>query len=424
MENRAEGMLGVYRVLDLTNEHGYLCGKILGDLGADVIKIEKPGGDPGRSIGPFYHDIPDPEKSLYWFAFNTSKRGITLDIETVDGREIFKRLVKKADVVLESFQPGYMDQLGLGYSTLSQINPGIIMTSITGFGQTGPYKDYKAPDIVVWALSGNAYITGEPDRAPLESSFPIAYLAGAGPHAAVGTMVALYQREVTGEGQHVDTSAQLSLILHAHPDFPALWENDGINIKRSGKGMGAVSGREMTAVSTSMIYQCKDGYITFTGLLAPYTRGGFKAFQQWMESEGMAGETLKKIDWDTFKWEDASPDLINEIIENWSKFFSTHTRVELLEGAVQRRIQLYPLYTPEDNLELSQLKYREYWVKVEHPELGTAITYPGAIAILSETPCQIRRRAPLIGEHNDEIYIEEFGLSSDELLTLKQAKVI
>ena len=128
-DNKAEGMLSPYRVLDLTDEKGLLCGKLLGDLGADVIKIEKPGGDQARSIGPFYHDEPDPEKSLFWFAFNTSKRGITLDIETTDGREIFKKLVKTADFVIESFAPGYLDSLGLGYSYLEQINPQIIMVS-------------------------------------------------------------------------------------------------------------------------------------------------------------------------------------------------------------------------------------------------------------------------------------------------------
>ena len=135
-----ENILSPYRILDLTNEQGYMCGKLLGTLGADVIKIEKPGGDSGRNIGPFFHDIPDPEKSLYWFAFNTDKRGITLDIETEDGQEILKRLVKNADILIESFPPGYMDKLGLGYSVLSQINRRIIMTSITGFGQTGPLQ--------------------------------------------------------------------------------------------------------------------------------------------------------------------------------------------------------------------------------------------------------------------------------------------
>jgi benzylsuccinate CoA-transferase BbsE subunit len=154
MEGGTKPVLSSYRVLDLTNEKGFLCGRALGDLGADVIKIEPPGGEPARNIGPFYHDIPDPEKSLYWFAFNANKRGITLDIETTDGREIFKKLVKTADVVVESFSAGYLDKVGLEYSLLSQINPGIILTSISGFGRKGPYKDYNDRDIAAWALSG------------------------------------------------------------------------------------------------------------------------------------------------------------------------------------------------------------------------------------------------------------------------------
>ncbi len=142
-QEMTEGMLSPYRILDLTDEKGLLCGKLLGDLGADVIKIEKPGGDSARDIGPFFHDDPDPEKSLYWFAFNTNKRGITLDMETRDGLEIFKRLLKNADAVIESFPSGHMEKMGLDYSELKKVNSRIILTSITPFGQTGPYKDYK-----------------------------------------------------------------------------------------------------------------------------------------------------------------------------------------------------------------------------------------------------------------------------------------
>ena len=146
-------MLSCYRVLDLSNEKGFLCGRALGDFGADVIKIERPGGEPGRNIGPFYHDEVDPEKSLYWFAVNAGKRGITLDIETADGREILKELLKKADFLIESFRPGYMDSIGLGYDELSRLNSGLVMTSITPFGQTGPWADYQADDIVLVVIS-------------------------------------------------------------------------------------------------------------------------------------------------------------------------------------------------------------------------------------------------------------------------------
>jgi crotonobetainyl-CoA:carnitine CoA-transferase CaiB-like acyl-CoA transferase len=145
-------MLSVYRVLDLTNEKGFFCGRLLGDLGADVVKIEPPGGDPSRHLGPFFHDDPGPEKGLNWLAFNASKRGITLDILSDDGREVFKKLAAGADVVIESFQPGYMENIGLGYEILSAVNPGIVLTRISAYGQEGPYRDYKA-DELVYALS-------------------------------------------------------------------------------------------------------------------------------------------------------------------------------------------------------------------------------------------------------------------------------
>ena len=178
-----DAVLSDLRVLDLAGPMGFYCTKQLADLGADVIRIEPPGGDSSRNIGPFYKDIPHPEKSLYWWAYNTSKRGITLSIETADGKEIFQRLVKTADVVVESFPPGYMDRLGLGYPALSVMNPGVVMTSITPFGQTGPYKDWKATDIVAWAMAGQAYVTGDDDRPPCQISFPHGYLA-VGCHAA------------------------------------------------------------------------------------------------------------------------------------------------------------------------------------------------------------------------------------------------
>ncbi|MFC2018468.1 CaiB/BaiF CoA transferase family protein, partial [Chloroflexota bacterium] len=202
-QERQEAMLGPYRVLDLSDEKGAFCGALLGSLGADVIKIEKPDGDPMRKLGPFFHDEPDPEKSLFWMGYNINKRGITLDIETADGKEMFKRLVKTADIVLESFMPGYMDGLGLGYKELEKINPQIIMTSITPFGQDGPYKDYKSSDLVSWALGGLLAMTGDPDRPPIRiSHIPISYLM-ASYDGVWGALVALYGRGTSGEGQLV-----------------------------------------------------------------------------------------------------------------------------------------------------------------------------------------------------------------------------
>jgi benzylsuccinate CoA-transferase BbsE subunit len=426
MADETGGMLSPYRALDLTNERGFLAGKLLGDLGADVIKIEKPGGDPARSLGPFYHDISDPEKSLYWMGFNTNKRGITLDIETADGQTIFKRLVENADFILESFDPGYMDHLGLGYSNLSQINPGIIMAAITNFGQTGPYKDFKASDIVLWALSGIGYLTGDADRAPLMPSFPISYFFGA-MSAAIGALVALYQRAITGEGQYVDAPAQLGLGWSSGPEAQGLWAIDKNIVKRSGRiyqraktGVGA----DVDYIKHPIAYECKDGAVKFF----PFVQGGSlystTALTKWVIDEGMASETLKNLDWGTLNWQTVSQETVDDIIGSFCRFFLNHTKAELWEGAQKRGIMLYPVLTPKDILVFEQLKIRDYWEKVEYPELGTSITYPGAFAKITEVPCRIRRRAPLIGEHNEEIYIQEMGLSTEELLALKQAKVV
>jgi benzylsuccinate CoA-transferase BbsE subunit len=426
-EEKVRGMLSPYRILDLTNERGLICGKVLADLGADVIKIENPGGDPARSMGPFYNDIPDPEKSLYWFAFNTNKRGITLDIEKTDGREIFKKLIKNADIVIESFDPGYMDKLGLGYSALSQINPRLIMTSITGFGQAGPYKDYKAPDIVVWALSGNAYMTGDPDRAPVMSSFPFSYIVGGAMQAAVGTMVALNHREMVGEGQHVDASAQLSLTWPVSCEPPGMWLEDGTIMKRMGRiwhRPQVFAGRKTVWVDAPMTYQCKDGDINFA-IMAGLSYGtSTNALSKWVEIEGMAGETTKSTDWTKVEWSTVSQEVVDEVAKDFSRFFMTRTKAELYEGASQRGVMLYPVLTPKDMLELDQLKFRNYWVEVDHPELGTSITYPGPFLKTSETFENVCLRAPRIGEHNEEVYLRELGMSKEQLLILKQMQVI
>ena len=426
-EENAKGTLSPYRILDLTTERGFICGKILGDLGADVIKIEKPGGDPGRNMGPFFHDIPDPEKSLYWFAFNTNKRSITLDIETVDGQEIFKRLVKKADVVIESFDPGHMDKIGLGYPVLNQVNPRIIMTSITGFGQTGPYKEYRDPDIVVWALSGNAYMTGDPDRAPLKPSYPMSYIYAGALQGAVGTLVAIHHRQMTGEGQQVDASAQVSLTwpLASEPLAPFL--EQGIIQKRQGRvwfrsQIGA--DKKTVFVGAPNFFQCKDGDLNFTIMAGPSFGQSTGALAKWIESEGMASETLKGIDWLTFEWQTVSQEVVDEFTKDFSNFFMTRTKAELFEEAQKRGIMVYPLFTPREIMELDQLRSRNYWVEVDHPELETSITYPGSFFKTSEPFATECHRAPLMGEHNEEVYINELGLSKEELLTLRQIRVI
>jgi crotonobetainyl-CoA:carnitine CoA-transferase CaiB-like acyl-CoA transferase len=410
---KVEGMLSPYRVLDLTDEKGLLCGKLLGDLGADVIKIERPGGDPARSLGPFYHDEPDPEKSLFWFAFNTSKRGITLDIETAEGQEIFKRLVRSADFVIESFPPGYMDKLGLGYSALERINPRVILVSITPFGQTGPYKDYKAPDIVAWAMGGYMHPWGDADRPPLRISHHSQAYLHAGGEAAIGAMMALLHREVTGEGQQVDVSIQASVARLAY-GFAMLWDMIKLVPPRGGLRQD---------INITWMWPCKDGYVLwffFGGGMAQYN----PPLVRWMESEGMANDFLQGFDWNTFDLMATTQEVLDRLGEPTAKFFMAHTKAELLEGSVKHNVILFPVSTTADIVRSAQLAARGFWAELEHPELGTSITYPGAFAHASEAPPRVSHRAPLIGEHNQEIYEKELGISSEEFLTLRQAKVI
>ncbi len=412
MEEKAEGMLSPYRALDLTDEKGLICGKMLGDLGADVIKIERPSGDPARFLGPFYHDEPDPEKSLFWFAYNNNKRGITLNIETADGQEIFKRLVKSADWVIESFPPGYLNKLGLGYSALEKLNPGIILVSITPFGQTGPYKDYKAPDIVAWAMGGPMYVYGETDRPPVRISHHSQAYLHAGANAAVGAMMALYYRKMTGEGQQVDVSIQ-KCVAQVTSQVTASWDLTKVNKQRGGQ-----------LLPLRRVWPCKDGCVVwfFSGGVQGMRRN--RPLVEWMESGEMAGGFLNGVDFDTFVLAKTTQEVVDRIEKPTAKFFMSHTKAELMEGALKHRIMLYPVATTADMLDDVQLASRGFWVEVEHLELGTTITYPGPFAKTSELPPRISRRAPLIGEHNQEIYEKELGISREKLIILKQAQVI
>lgn len=410
-------MLSPYRVLDLTNENGFLCGKILADLGADVIKVEPPGGDPARKIGPFYKDIPDPEGSLFWLAYNTSKRGITLNLNTQDGREIFRKLVRTADFVIETFPPGYMDEIGLGYSLLSKLNNRLIMASITPFGQDGPYKDYKSSDLIAMATGGLMYSIGDPDRAPVRFSLEQTY-PHAGAQTAMAVLIANNYRRISGKGQYIDVSMQecVTGILEHRYHFVGYGEKG--TERRRGQRVMRGGGKS----ASLHIWPCKDGYICwriFTAAQGPKTR----ALAEWMEAEGM-GEKLSQIDWAAVDFEEVTQEQLDGWEKEFGKFFLTRTKVELQRGAVERGIMLFPVSTIKDLLEDEQLAARDFWLEVEHPELNCTLIFPGAPFKLEPPLWRISRRAPLIGEHNLEIYQGELGFSRQELVMLKQAGVI
>jgi len=416
-------LLSCYRGLDLTDEKGMLCSKILADIGADVIKIEKPGGDTSRRRGPFYHDIADSEKSLYWFAYNTNKRGITLNLETADGRELFKKLVTKVDFITESFPPGYLDSIGLGYQALKQLNPGIVLTSITPFGQTGPYKDYAVSDIVVFALSGTMSDTGEPDLPPVQCTFPQSYF-GACAEAAQATMLALYHKASSGAGQHVDVAAMESVTWIISEKIP-YWTMYKYNRKRVGGKLRFMLLGSKEDITLQLIWPCKDGYIAFAFLGGLPGMKNNRKMVDWMDSKGMATDFLKSMNWAEFDLLETDEKVLREQITGpIAEFFKSFEKVQLYKESSAMNLSLYPINDIREVCEDRQLGYRNFWVELEHPELNDKIRYPGAFAVFSETPANIHRRAPLIGEHNEEVFTNELGLGKDDLVMLKQASVI
>ena len=408
-----EALLANYRVLDLTDEKGFLCGQILALLGAEVILIEKPGGSPAQNIGPFYQDAPDPERSLLWLAFNTNKKGITLDIETQEGKDIFKKLVEKVDFVIESFSPGYMDNLGLGYSELSKINPSLIMVSITPFGQTGPYKDFKACDLTTLGMGGLMSQCGDGDRAPLRFSVD-QWQVGA-LFAALGALIALHQRHITGKGQLADVSIQEAFLCCNLYNI-AFWSVGKQRYKRAGffvpRGNNTRRG----------VWECKDGYISwilFTAALGRRTR----ALVNWMREEGVAGE-LKDVNWEAIDLAKVTQEEIDHWENLFAPFFLRHTKKEFQDEAVKRKMILTPLATIEGLVNNPQLSAYDFWENIPCPELGTSLLYPGRPFHSQPPQCKLKRYAPFIGEHNDEIYMKELRIPLEELAELKSKGVV
>ncbi len=408
-------MLRPYRVLDLADEKGLLCGKILGDLGADVIKVEPPDGDPARRFGPFYHDEPHAERSLFWFAYCANKRGVTLNIETPDGRDIFGSLVKSSDIVVESFAPGYMDELGLGYGALEKVKPGIIFVSISPFGQTGPYRDFKAADIVSWATGGYMYSVGDADRAPVRIGHHSQAYLHAGGQAAQAALLALWGRELTGNGQHIDVSVRDSVARCTPERITEAWDFRRVNVRRGGLG---------ATLHVKRVWPCKDGYVSAFFWSGPDARRWNTPLINWMKDQGMADDSLVNFDWEKFDLQKTKQEDYDRLAGPVAQFFMAHTKAELLAGAAKYKAQLYPVSTAADILENPQLAFRGYWTEIEHPQLGTRITYPGPFGKATEATPAITRRAPLIGEHNLEIYETELRIPRDKLVMLKQAGVI
>jgi crotonobetainyl-CoA:carnitine CoA-transferase CaiB-like acyl-CoA transferase len=412
------GPLAGLRVLELADEKGQFCGKLLGDFGADVVKIEPPGGEPCRHVGPFLDDVPHPERSLSFWHYNTSKRSVTLNLETADGRALFQRLAATADVILETFRPGYLASLGFDHESLSRSNPGLILCSLTPFGQTGPWRDYLSSDLLHMAAGGEMASCGY-DEADVPNAPPIAPGGGNAWHmgchfAYISIMAALVHRTVSGQGQYIDVSIHEACALTTEAAIANYVYRGEVLLRQTGRHHAA-------APSNRTQFRAKDGSYVTALLTGGLTLRNVKNLASLMDQYGMAGDLTDPKYQDPAVIAANASHIIDDLLAN---FIASQPAEEVYHAAQQRGFTWGAVRMPEALPSDPHLQDRGFWKQVEHPELGRSFTYPGEAAIYSDSPWQISRRAPLIGEHNAEILCAELGLSRGELAVLAESRVI
>ncbi|MEX2247047.1 MAG: CoA transferase [Dehalococcoidia bacterium] len=423
-----DAALSDIRILDLAGEMGVYATKLLADLGADVIRIEPPAGDPLRAVGPFFGDIAAGDRSLSFFNLNTNKRSLTLDIASPEARPLFEKLAATADIVVETFPPGYLDALGLGYAGLCALRPDIILTSVTGFGQDGPHAGWKAYDITGVAMSGMMTLAGEREDPPNRPYGNQGYI-GAGIQAAAGTMMALVHRDNTGTGQHVDVSMQEALSINQETAMQT-WDMTKTVRQRTG-------GRPLPVDIPGIgVYEASDGHI-FAYLGTP---GGapWPVALEWMVSEGKAEDLVDEPNKGLIEMLHlrfltqltSEPEKLPErlkilahIHEVFGRFCASMSKWKLYEEGQKRRLMVGIVSTPEDLAKNPQLAYRKWFQEVPHDHLSSTVTYAGPPYRLSETPWSIARRPPLPGEHNAEIF-KELAIPEPEIARLRGLGVV
>lgn len=385
-------MLEPYRVLDCTNELGWLTGRLLADLGCDVVKIESPGAD-----------LSAPA----WRGNNANKRLLTLDLNSEDGRAAFRRMAAAADFLIETAQPGSDLATLFDPEALRAANPKLIHVSITPFGRTGPHARWLASDIELMASSGAMSLAGEPDGIPLRVTAPQSD-PWAASQAAVGAMVALTARNTTGRGQHVDVSAQAAVIASiAHA--PASWDLIDVNPRRAGAFM---TGRSVHGANYRVFWPCKDGYLNFIiygGVAGRRTNEGLCA---WMRDAGADLGVLATIDWSKFDSTQTTQEQVDEMEEPIGRFFMTITKAEFLQQAFEREMLGYPVNNVADIAHDPQLTGRGFWADVSLPDGGTE-RHCGGFALVDGTRLPLARPAPVAPE--TRTVLGEYGFSSKDI---------
>ena len=395
-----EGVLEGVKVLDLSEDlAGSFCARLLADYGADVLKLEPPRGAALRRMGPFFHDDPHPEKSLFFLVMNLNKKGATLNLETTTGQSILKQLARRVDVIVESFQPGYLASLGLSYDALERQNPSLILTSVTPFGQDGPYSQYLGEEIVSYAMGMIMSISGVQGREPLKhGGFQAQYEGGL--NAAASTAMALFLQGSTGQGQHIDvsiTECVASTMIGTQTMYPFI---GGTYPRR--RATGSMFGHPMP---------CADGWvIAQTGGGATW-EGIADFFQAPEMVEPRFAENARRAQ---------SDEALDRIVVNAIK---DRGKWDLFASAGQARILFGLVQTPLELADCPQLQARHFYREVEHPVIGR-IKVPAVLFDYSLTPYQQCAPAPTLGQHNQEIYVDGLSYTRQDLSRLRQTDVI
>ena len=394
------------RIVDLTHHiAGPYSTKFLAEYGADVIKVERPGtGDPTRHTAPFAGDDPHLEKSGLFLNINTSKRGITLNLKSETGIEILKRLVSTADAVIESFRPGTMERLRIGYDTLSKLNPGLVMTSISNFGQTGPYRDYRASEITEYAMGGAMFGTGYPGREPIKLGGTVVQHE-AGQIAALATAISLFGAEARGEGEHLDISIMETQMQSQDRRATMLiaYQFCG-RINGRGRRPGSLGGG---------VRPCADGYVNVNA-----QAHWFPIVMEMIGHPELVQDP--RFSSDSARARPEAPDELEEYTMPW---YMGHTMQEIWVEAQRHRLLSGPVYSPKDVFNDDFFRKRGYWETISHPVAGT-FTYPGRSFRVHTMGSEPRKPAPTLGQHNEEVLCGELGYSAQDLLALETAGVI
>ena len=403
------------RVLEIaTGIAGPFCAKMLADYGAEVIKVEQPGwGDSSRHIGPLPQREGDidggAETSALFLHLNTNKKGVSLDLESSAGQDLFRRLAADSHILIESFPPGAMESMGIGFHTLKQLRPGLVMTSITPFGQTGPHKDFQFTELTIFAAGGAMFREGGPDREPLKYGGETAqYYAGVA--AASATTAASFKACMTGQGEWIDISIQECMAGHPHQAgrrAPFAYSGD-LDVRTRPRSPGG-EGRETYAVGT---FRCKGGYVSFL----PLGPRMWPNLARMIDKPGLPEDARFATPGDRA----TNRDDLESMFQDW---FDAHTWEEVLTAAQREGLPCGPVLTTDQVLANEHFRAREYFVDITHPDAG-ALAYTGPPFRLSNTPREQDGPAPRLGQHNREVFSEMLGLGEHELAKLRQQGVV